>query len=169
MLPILSILFLSVITLPMSLMDFGFLVNWSGFLGALTQICQVAIFLALRVPSYVEKMRQQPTEDEEGILENMLFAPGDEGATAPSAEADIDNKFIIGGGWPVAILLSTSLAGSCVFLIIESGWESALATVAYMVIVLGVKGAEWGIRRCCRKRRAVQDPDVRTGEEMMVE
>jgi amino acid transporter len=154
-LPLRGIVFMAVLTLPMSLMDFGFLVNWSGFLGALAQICQASIFIALRIPSYMQKVRRRQAEENASMLE-ALVEEQREVAVVPIGEEELQdkNKFVIGGGWPIAMLLTVSLIGSCVFLIVMSGWQSAVATLAYLVVAFCAKGLEWGIRkmshRCAR-------------------
>ena len=49
-LPIISLVFMSVITIPFTLFDFSMLVEWSGLLTVIQQLIQVASFIALRFP-----------------------------------------------------------------------------------------------------------------------
>jgi amino acid transporter len=124
----------SLLALPMSALDFGLLVSWSGFLGAIAQLIQVAIFVALRMP--------RPAR--EGLLED-----------GRGEEEEANDQFIIGGGWPIAILVSAALVASCVILIIEVGWEPAVLTAGLVGIFWTLKGADTVVRMLVEGRPAI--------------
>jgi hypothetical protein len=74
----------------------------------------------------------------------IFIAIEGDGAAPPPADAHCDNTCIIGGGGSIPIRLSTLFVGTCMFLIIDSKWES---TVTYKVIALKAKSTECGIHR----------------------
>jgi hypothetical protein len=116
--------------LPMQFMSFGDLVDWSAFLGALAQTFQVAIFFALRRPECVARARNEVGRE--------LLGQRDVGA---------DEKFVIPGGAPVAVVVGASLFGSCGLLMIVTGWRAMGAAAAFVAAMFAVKFIELRVRR----------------------
>ncbi|OHT00367.1 putative polyamine transporter [Tritrichomonas foetus] len=56
--PIISIVFMSVLTIPFSLFDFSMLVEWTGLLTVIAQVIQIAVYIVSRIPGYIEKHRK---------------------------------------------------------------------------------------------------------------
>jgi amino acid transporter len=137
-LPLRAVLFMAIMTIPLQFTGFGFLLDWSAFLGAVSQIIQVAIFIALRLPSATR-------EGEQELL--------DQDAAAVVVETNLDDKFIVAGGWPVAVVLSLALVGSCLFLIVVTGWRAMLAAVAFVVAMFAAKALDVAIRLAINRIR----------------
>jgi amino acid transporter len=129
-LPIRRICYMACVILPLQFMNFGFLVDWSAFLGAIAQMIQTVIFFALRSPAWMARAQREIGWE---LLEQM--------------DVRADEKFVIPGGWPVAIVLGLSLFGSCALLMIVTGWEAMLAAVAFVGGMLGIKFIDYRIRR----------------------
>ena len=58
-LPIVSIVFMSVMTIPFSFFDFAILVEWSGLLTVIQQMIQIAAYIALHFLLMVKKMKKE--------------------------------------------------------------------------------------------------------------
>ena len=58
-LPIVSIVFMSVMTIPFSFFDFSILVEWSGLLTVIQQMIQIAAYIALHFLLMVKKMKKE--------------------------------------------------------------------------------------------------------------
>lgn len=58
-LPIVSIVFMSVMTIPFSFFDFSILVEWSGLLTVIKQMIQIAAYIALHFLLMVKKMKKE--------------------------------------------------------------------------------------------------------------
>jgi hypothetical protein len=136
---------MAALTVPFALMDFAWLVQWSGLLGVMSQVIQGIIFVLLRIPSYMEKMARK----DDTTLE-AWHGLGSEFTSI--AQVVNDAKFIIGGGWPVACLVLLGLFGSSGLLCYASGWMSLVVSVGLVIGMFVLKGLEiaivWAIRKC---------------------
>ena len=54
--PLISIIFMGLITIPLSFFDFSKLVEWTGILTVIAQLIQVVVFIACRIPGYFDKI-----------------------------------------------------------------------------------------------------------------
>jgi hypothetical protein len=163
--PVRGILVMAALTVPFSLMDFGWLVQWSGLLGVITQVIQGIIFLLLRTPW---SMRRISTRGAQRLDEATLDGSSGTGYTAGSSMITVekvldDDKFIIGGGWPVAILVSLSLFASSGVLCYVSGWQSLIVSAGLVLAMVLFKGIEIGnemLVEWCRRRFGRRDDSL---------
>jgi amino acid transporter len=172
--PLKGILVMSALTVPFALLGFDWLVQWSGYLGVMTQVIQAIIFLLLRSQWYMNKIASRGIRKfEEGALEGSSDTAGyTAGNDVISIERVVDdNKFIIAGGWPVAILVVAALFASSGVLCYVSGWESLVVSVVLVIAMFALKGIEIGIVKLvkwCRSKECcaaiVEEQDGLKGE-----
>lgn len=168
-LPIISLCFMSIITLPFTLFDFSMLVEWSGLLTVIQQLIQVAAYIALRFPKMVKRMKR-----EQAILrarvEAVELSSIDASAQVSKAEQqsleidnenddyeDLTNKFVVPGGWWGVAIVCIPLTAISIFLCVVEGWESLLISIAMVVAMFILKGIEIGIKKLivkCKRKRA---------------
>lgn len=145
------------------------LVNWSGFLTVIQQLIQVAVYIALRFPKMVKRMKR-----EQAILrarvESVELSSIDASAQVSRAEQqslemdtndddieDLSNKFVVPGGWFGVALVCVPITGLSLFLCVEEGWESLVITIAMVIVMFILKGIEIGIKKLivkCKRRKA---------------
>lgn len=179
-LPIVSLVFMSVLTIPFSLFDFSMLVEWSGLLTVIQQLIQIAAFIALRFPSMIRRMKreqailrarveavelssidastqvsraeQQSLEEDIRNRNRELDVPTDDDEIN-----DLSDKFIIPGGWVGVVIVCLPLAAICIFLCVVEGWESLVISIAMVAAMFLLKGIEIGIKKlitACKRKRA---------------
>jgi amino acid transporter len=154
--PIRGILVMAALTLPFALMGFGWLVEWSGYLGVIAQVIQGIIFLLLRCECYARRFTKSPPKRIDDTSSGTAYAVAVEQPEPEIviAQALDDDKFVIGGGWPVAILVVTALFVSAGILCVVSGWQSLVVSVALVIGMFALKGIELGVRWLIARCRA---------------
>ena len=168
-LPIVALVFMSIITIPFQFFDFSMLVEWSGLLTVIQQLIQIAAFIALRFPSMVKRMKR-----EQAILrarvEAVELSSIDASVQVSKAEQesleqdanenndieDLSDKFIIPGGWAGVVIVCVPITAISIFLCVVAGWMSLVISVAMVAGMFLLKGIEIGIKilivKCKRKR-----------------
>jgi amino acid transporter len=136
-LPIRGVVFMSLLTVPFTFFGFSWLVAWTGVLTIAAQLVQCAVFCALRVPSHMAKMaRRLGPEDSSANIDFVLVS-----------EENLEKKFVIPGGWPVAIVTCVAISAVSIALLVFSGWVATLGAVALVVGMFVIKGIEVGVVR----------------------
>jgi amino acid transporter len=140
--PIRAIVVMAVLTLPFSLLDFTWLVEWSGFLLVEAQLLQTAIFIACRLRC------ARPA------------AEGDQQGQAPLGDADLDGEkqFIVGLGWIGFLFVTVPPTLLSFALCYFEGWESLLISFALIAACGVIKAIEIGVLWCIRKCRGPELP-----------
>jgi hypothetical protein len=141
--------FLSLLTIPFSFFDFAWLISWNGPLTVVAQCMQIGTFVALRMPSIANTLKRSPTDESLSGTDVAL-----QEALLP--EENLNNKFIIPGGWPVGILACVSLAAIAVTVLVFSGWTSIVGALGLLAGMWALKGLEIGLRKMiewCRTKR----------------
>lgn len=178
-LPIIALVFMSVMTIPFSLFDFSILVEWSGLLTVIQQLIQVAAYIALRFPKMVRRMKreqailrarveavelssidasaqvskaeQQSLEDDIRNRNRELEDPSDENSE------DLSDKFIVPGGWWGVAIVCIPLVAISIFLCVVEGWLPLVISVALVAGMFLLKGIEIGIKKLiviCKRKKA---------------
>lgn len=142
LIPICSLCFMSIITIPFSLFDFSMLVEWSGLLTALQQLMQIASYIACKIPSCVNKFKR----DRLLILQKVID-PEKEVLNDVEEQEEEDNrdKFVVPGGWFGVAITTIPLAAISIFLCVVCGWESLVFSFIMIVFMFLIKGIEVGI------------------------
>jgi amino acid transporter len=151
-LPIRGIVIMSLLTLPLSMFGFQWLVKWSGLLGVITQVIQGILFILLRVPNWVERIRAKQRASKEEGENHPSYVQAQEPII--TVEANLTDKFIIAGGWPVAILCASGLFASSIIVCVASGWEQLVGAVLGVAAMCLIKGVDIAIKKMiasCRK------------------
>ncbi|OHT09268.1 hypothetical protein TRFO_21932 [Tritrichomonas foetus] len=178
-LPIISLVFMSVLTIPFSFFDFTFLVEWSGLLTVLQQLVQVASYIACRFPSMVRRMKREKAilaahveavelssidaasqvsrADQESLEEDARRTGKTFDEDMLDDEEDISDKFIVPGGWWGVAIVTIPITGVSIFLCVVEGWFSLVISLAMIVGLYLLKGIEIGILmiiRSFKRKRA---------------
>lgn len=186
-LPVVALIFMSVITIPFSFFDFEFLVEWSGILTVLQQLIQVAAFIALRFPSMVRRLKREQAilharveqvelsaidasaqvskAEQASLHEEAMNGTRELPEDDAEAEEDLSNKFIIPGGWVGVACVCVPLVGISIFLFTQEGWESLVISIAMIIALFILKGIEIGIIKLivfCKRKRARARRDNRS-------
>jgi amino acid transporter len=136
-LPIISTVVMSVLTIPMSLLGFESLVEWSGLLTAVAQLIQVVVFLYCRKKNIGPE--SGPAKEENGYTDESL---------TPRFS---DEKFIIAGGWIGAGLVAGMLGAVSILMCVVSGWQSIVISIGLVsgcFLLYGIAElGNWGVRR----------------------
>ncbi|OHS98896.1 hypothetical protein TRFO_34763 [Tritrichomonas foetus] len=182
-LPIVSLVVMSVLTIPFSFFDFTYLVEWSGLLTVIQQLIQVASYIACRFPSMIRRMKRQRAilaarveavelssidaatqvsrADQESLEDDakrMDIPDGDD-------EEDLSDKFIVPWGWWGVALVTIPLCAVSIFLCVVEGWFSLVVSVAMIAAMFLLKGIEIGILKLysfCKRKRARARRERRT-------
>ena len=188
-LPIVSLVFMAVLTIPFSLFDFSILVEWSGLLTVIQQLIQVAAFIALRFPSMVKRMKReqailrarveavelssidasaQVSRAEQQSLEEDI-RNRDKGLENPTDDdiEDLSDKFVIPGGWIGVAVVCIPLSAISIFLCVVEGWMSLVISLAMVAGMFLLKGIEIGIKKLivvCKRKKARARRENRTSE-----
>lgn len=185
-LPIVSLTFMSLMTIPFSFFDFSILVEWSGLLTVIQQMIQIASFIALRFPSMVERMKREQAElrqragivdsqsSEQDIIRIELSNSDEdddenesknENSNENDFVEDLSNKFIIPGGWFGVAIVCLPLLAISVFLCIVQGWISLLACSIMIAGLFLIKEIEIEVRKFIEIDRAHSPNDAQTMNE----
>jgi amino acid transporter len=140
--PIRSIVMMSLFTLPFSLFDFSWLVEWSGLLTVISQFIQIAIFTLCRFPCYLERLKSKEDQSLAGYTA-MGIVEAD--------ERKLSDKFLIGWGWIGVILCEVPLFLISILLCVLEGWQSFLIVAAIITALFTLKGFEVGVIWIIRK------------------
>lgn len=169
-LPIVSIVFMSVMTIPFSFFDFSLLVEWSGLLTVIQMMIQIAAYIALRFPSMVNKMEKEEASlrvraDNVELTSHESLAvmsrpdinsnedDGIKGNDEQEEKEDLSDKFIVPGGWFGVVAVCLPLTAISIFLCFVEGWESLVISAAMVAGMFLIKGIEIGIKKmiiCCK-------------------
>jgi amino acid transporter len=155
--PIRGVLVMAAFTLPLALMGFGWLVEWSGYLGVMSQVIQGIIFLLLRTECYTRRFARNQQKRAEETSDSTTYTVAVERAEGQIMieQAVDEDKFVIGGGWPVAILVVVALFVSAAILCYVSGWVSLVVSIALVIGMFVLKGIDLGIRLLIARFRAI--------------
>lgn len=159
-LPVRGILIMSFLTIPLSFLNFDQLIEWTGLLTVIAQFIQIAIFIACRIPSCMENYRKTLAKSND---DNIVSLYGD--SESEQSIPNLEDKFIICGGWPGAICNVVPLVAVSVFMCVCSGWISLLVCVALVAIMFGLKGIEMGIMCALRKCEKSSECDQEKEDE----
>lgn len=168
--PICSMVFMSLITIPFCFFDFEFLVEWSGLLTVIQQLIQVCSFIACRFPNCMRRMmrnRALKAARRESVELSSLEGQRDLDSIHSREEHsreeripdkdDLKDKFVIPGGWIGVTITLVPIVACSIFLCVVCGWESLLISCAMVVGMWILKGIDYGVRklhRYCKRRRA---------------
>ena len=168
-LPIISLVLMSVLTIPFAYFDFTFLVEWSGFLTVLQQLIQVASYIACKFPRCIRKMKRERAliyaRVERIELSSIDAATQLSKADQESLEddnrieeeEDLSNKFVVPWGWWGVALTCIPICAISIFLIYTEGWQSIVISVACVIALFILKGIEIGVLyliSLCRRKNA---------------
>ena len=171
LIPVRGILIMSLLTLPLSLFDFAMLVEWTGLLTVMAQVIQIVIFIMCRIPKCMARYRRahRTVRDEDSqsmpsYVDNAPFGVHETEDGIPNK--DLENRFIICGGWFGVVLTVVPLASVSVFMCVTSGWKAFLVSLAFIAGMFVLKGIDVGIRYLvsrCKWKRKVSDDGVKDG------
>ena len=180
--PIASMVFMSIITIPFCFFDFEFLVEWSGLLTVIQQLIQVCSFIACRIPKCMRRMirnRALKAARRESVELSSLEGQRDlDSYKNPEDHEEVDDhipdkddlkdKFVIPGGWIGVTITLVPIVACSIFLCVVCGWQSLLISCAMVVGMWILKGIDYGIRklhRYCKRRRARNRRDEENDED----
>ncbi|KAK8837532.1 hypothetical protein M9Y10_036531 [Tritrichomonas musculus] len=158
-LPIISLAFMSVITIPFTLFDFSILVEWSGLLTVIQQLIQVAAYIALRFPSMVQKMKKNQeilrARVEAVEISNIDDSEHEDAESKDVINEDLSDKFIVPGGWLGVAVVCVPITAISIFLCVVAGWMSLVISAAMVAGMFLLKAIERGtkmlVSKCERK------------------
>jgi amino acid transporter len=158
--PMRAILVWAVLTLPFSLFDFSWLVEWSSLLMVLGQFIQIAIFIVCRL----ECLRDRWAAKRE---ESSSMPPYTAMNPVKDRDLEAEEKFMIGGGWiGVAIVVVPLFLVSGLMCVLQ-GWESLVVSAILVLAMYVLRLIDWGVRRliaCCTEQRSDEATAAPLGE-----
>lgn len=164
LIPICSLCFMSILTIPFTLFDFNMLVEWSGLLSVIQQLLQIAAYIACKFPSCIDRFRRDKalllarveqieldSMDAENEIRKAELEALEDKTEVIDDEEDLKDKFIVPGGWWGVAFTCIPLAAISMFLVVVCGWLSIVISIAMVVGMFLLKGIEiavvYGIHR----------------------
>ena len=155
-LPIISLVFMSVLTIPFTLFDFSLLVEWSGLLTVIQQLIQISAFIALRFPSMVKRMRRNQAilrarvdaVELSSIEVSTQISKNEKKDSSESGDEfeDLKDKFVVPGGWTGVAFVCVPITAISVFMCVVAGWMSLVISIAMIAGMFLLKAIETGVK-----------------------
>jgi amino acid transporter len=152
--PIRAIGVWAVLTLPFSLFDFSWLVEWSSLLVVLGQFVQIAIFIVCRLQCLKDRWTKN-REESSSMPSYTVMTP------VKDQELIVEDKFIIAGGWFGVLLVAIPVFIISALLCALQDGESIVVSVLLVIGMYLLWGMDYGTRklyRCCTAPKISQSP-----------
>ncbi|KAH0789848.1 Amino acid permease [Histomonas meleagridis] len=157
--PMIGIIVMSVLTIPLSLIDFSSLLQLTGITTVLAQLIQVVVLIFARYPKIncakknlqILESQNQPSMTDELLSQQPNYSSS-QYLTSEFSESKNHDKFIIPGGIFSLLGVCIPLVGVSVFLLAISNWTDIVYSFSAIVAFFVLRGIslffEWSIKKC---------------------